>query len=270
MNIINLSETDLEKLVEVLLDAFTGYFVKMPEDVGYWERRFFNARVDMALSYGVESAGDLVGFIINAIDEAEGKKTAYNTGTGVVASARGQQLVDQMYDKSIPLLKSQGITQCMLEVVDENTRAIKVYERIGFVKKRRLKSYKGVIQSGPAVRVRLLPLSKLDDLNTYQKYSWDFTNKTIFKAENQYKLYEVLAEKSNHSIGYFVINTQNGTVAQLESSVQDWESLFSGIAWASETIKINNVDSNRNGLIDYLNLIKLPNIIDQFEMSMPI
>ena len=270
MKITNLSEYEFPKVIECLLDSFQNYFIKMPEDIAYWKKRFYHARVDFSLSYGVMDKNNLVGFIINAVDFDKKLKTAYNTGTGVIKRYRGNQWVDKMYQHSIPLLKASGIEQCKLEVVDKNYRAIKVYERIGFKKARRLKSYKGEISSGPAVKIKLLSLDQIDQLNTCEKYSWDFTNATVQKASEHYELYQVLGEKNNKIMGHFVINSQNGTVAQLECTDGNWEYLFSGIAWANRTIKINNIDESRIDSIHHLEKNKIPNVIDQFEMEMKI
>ncbi len=270
MELSNLSKIKTPVLVECLLAAFKNYFVKMPKDIEYWKKRFHHARVDFDLSYGVLDKSYLIGFIINAVDKDHGLMTAYNTGTGIIENYRGNQWVDKMYDYSFPLLKLAGIEQCKLEVIDKNDRAIKVYERIGFRKIRRLKSYKGNLTAGPAVKLKRLALTEIERINGYNGYSWDFTNATVFKAAKFYELYQVLHEKNNKNIGHFVINSQNGIIAQLECPSENWAYLFSGIAWASETIKINNIDENRTSLIQFLNEIKIPNVIDQFEMKMKI
>jgi len=270
METTNLASTKMKDLVQCLLKAFEHYFVPMPQDLDYWQKRFYHARVHLPLSYGVTANNELVGFIINAIDDNHGKKTAYNTGTGILDHHRGQQLVDRMYSYSIPLLKEKGVEQCQLEVIDKNYRAIKVYERIGFQKTKTLMSYKGNLNSSFPVRVKSLPLEKIQELNSYDDYAWDFTNTTVLMAKKYYQLFEVVGEKKMEHIGHFVINPHNGTVAQLECMDDQWEALFNGISWASKTIKINNIDDRRTNLISYLNKIELPNVINQFEMEMKI
>jgi len=127
----------------------------MPSDPVFWQNRWNWARVDYELSFGVFEGEQLVAFIINGIDQHNGKRTAFNTGTGVIKNFRGQQLVDKMYAAALPHFQKAGIEKYLLEVFVNNERAIRVYERIGFKKIRRLKCYKGKLQSGTnAVQVQ--------------------------------------------------------------------------------------------------------------------
>ena len=151
-NIQHLKNTDLPIIVDCLVKAFANYFVPMPDSVDYWRNRFKGARVNFELSYGVFDDQQLVAFIINGVDGEKEALTAFNTGTGVLPAYRGQQLVDKMYEKAIPIFKENDITSCALEVIQANDRAIRVYERIGFTKQRSLQCFKGAIKlEGKAV-----------------------------------------------------------------------------------------------------------------------
>ena len=105
MKIRPLTDCPLSQIVDCLGEAFENYFVKMPSDVEFWRNRFKAARVDYNLSYGVFDQDGLVAFIIHGIDQHLGQKTAFNTGTGVIPSFRGRQLVDKIYEFAIPKLK---------------------------------------------------------------------------------------------------------------------------------------------------------------------
>jgi len=84
IEIRDLANTKLSTIVDCLLIAFDGYFVKMPSDVHYWANRYKGARVDFSLSFGAFEGDKLVAFIINGIDDDKGMRTAFNTGTGVI------------------------------------------------------------------------------------------------------------------------------------------------------------------------------------------
>ena len=70
MEIRSLADTNLSDIVACLLEAFEGYFVKMPESIDYWEERFRGARVEYELSFGMFDQDRLVAFIMNGIDIA--------------------------------------------------------------------------------------------------------------------------------------------------------------------------------------------------------
>ena len=273
MKIDNLANIELKEIVGCLLKSFEGYFVSMPSDILYWQNRFKASRVDLALSFGVFENANLVGFILNGIDLDNNQKTAFNTGTGIIENYRGRQLVDRMYTYALPVLKENGICKCKLEVIDKNHRAIKVYERIGFAKARKVKCFNGELTPGPKTSVTLQEIS-LDAIGSMAggtEYSWENTTKAISLVKYNYKVYKVVKPNTpDQNLGYFIINPTLGYIAQLESPSDSWPEVFEGIRQVSSKIKINNIDEQRVALLHQLKKEGLHNTIDQYEMEMEI
>ena len=269
MEIKSLTNTSFDEIIDCLLKAFEGYFVTMPNDKDYWQQRFKAAGVNYEWSSGAFADGKLVGFMIHAFDPKN--KSAHNTGTGVLTEYRGRQLVDLMYNWSLPIFRENGIRQCQLEVIDQNHKAIKVYERIGFSIKRVLKCFSGtqIIPTTGNVTKQEFPI---DQLNTISRsgvdYAWDNKDGCIRSDPKNYQCYSVALE--GDYIGYFIINPKNGYIAQLDAINKQWSPIFTAIGNISSEFKINNIDSNRKGLIDHLQSIKAQNTINQFEMVMKI
>ena len=269
MEIKNLEHTPLKDIVAALVEAFSDYFVPMPDSVSYWENRFRIAMLDPTLSFGMFDGDSLVGFILIGVDNHGGHLTAFNTGTGVLPKYRGMAIVDKLYEYAIPQFKSRGITHCALEVIERNQKAIKVYERIGFEKHIFYHCFKGELIA-PAENVSLhevdfddIPLDKRSHLN-----SWDHTDKAIQIAGN-YSCFEVVQNET--AIGYFVIDSATGYVPQLNSyndEAAHWEVVLNGIAMVCSTVKINNVDSRKAYLAAALLKSGLDNFINQYEMQM--
>ncbi len=271
VNIQNLAHTSLPEIVDCLLEAFTGYFVPMPKEVAFWENRFRSARVDYAHSYGAFVGERLVGFIIHGIDRHEGKLTAFNSGTGVIPDFRGQQLVDRMYAAALPALRTAGIEQCLLEVIQANDRAIRVYERIGFHQLRRLRCFKGPLKISD-IKVEVQEVDTMDLLAKpnpqHHFYSWDNMNQAVELAAAIYKSYAVTQDQQ--PIGYFIVNPKIGYLAQLEATDGNWPALLAGIHQIAPAIRINNVDARRERMVQQLLAAGLDNSIDQYEMLMAI
>lgn len=271
MKIQNLKTTDLAEIVNCLVRAFDGYFVKMPDDVAYWDTRFKGARVDYGLSYGVFDKGELVAFIINGIDEHDGKRAAFNTGTGVIETHRGQQLIDKIYTYALPQLQAAGIEKCMLDVIQANARAIRVYERIGFSIKRNFLCFKGTMtlpeEAEVVVKeVAIQALLKRENPNHFY-YSWDDTDVAILSSGGVYKGYLVQNEKG-HTLGHFVLNPKNNYVAQLEAAPTHFLNVMNGLNEIANTVRMNNVDERRTDYIEQLLSSGLENHINQYEMEM--
>lgn len=276
MEIKNLGQTDLDAIVECFLHAFSGYFVQLPTQTSYWENRFRIARADYHLSFGVFENGKLVAFIINGIDKHEGELTAFNTGTGVIPDFRNRQLVDKMYAEAIPAFKTKGIKKCVLEVVQKNDRAIRVYERIGFKKTREYLCFKGEISMDyPGIEVREIDFEKIKSFPNpnHHFYSWDNYTEAMALSQKSCRFYEVFDEKGK-AVGFFILNPELTFLPQFEifeeNEKGNWEKLFAGIKKISPTVKINNVDARRSDLIRAISAAGPENYINQFEMEMKI
>ncbi len=268
MKFKNLTDVSIEQIVACLVKAFEGYFVKMPSEPEFWSKRFEYARVEKSLSWGVFDQGELVGFVINAVDYHDQVLTAFNTGTGVLPAYRGKQLVDKMYREGLIHLRERGIEKCSLEVIDKNERAIRVYQRIGFRTKHKLRGYQGEIWSTGTSRIQLGTLEDLMHEAADRNYSWDNRMETIRRAGASYQVYEVYKGSGKTAMGYFIINPDNGYVAQLEALDGDWEGVFDGISQIQTQVRINNVKEDRAQLISYLTKMNVENTFNQFEMEM--
>ena len=271
MEIKNLSNTSLEEVVFAILMAFEGYFVTMPSDPVYWKSRFQSARVDWTCSFGLFDEGELVAFIINGIDYEGTAKVAFNTGTGVVPKYRGQKIVDQLYEYAFPFLKEKEITHYALDVIQENSRAIRVYERIGFSIQKEHHCFKGKIAtSSYQTSLKQISIAEIQDSKDYL-HAWDNSIPAIKNSpKGTYSCYEVL-NLEQEKIGFFVINPISGYLPQFEiyqtDLTQNWSLLFDGIAQINRALKISNVDGERRDQRAILTSLRLENTINQYGME---
>lgn len=276
MEIKDLGATPLSVIVDCLTESFKGYFVELPSDVAYWENRYKNARVDYSLSYGVFDGDKLVAFIINCIDIQNGKKTAYNTGTGVLPSYRGKAMVDKLYEHAVPLLKKKGVEQLSLEVIQTNERAIHVYKRLGFEITHDLPCFKGTLNLPDKPGVTVAKIKYKDALplmaNVTAHHAWDFNMQAVKQAHAKWLFYKV--EENRNYLGYFIVNPVGNTIVQMELAKGldngHWKTLLCGIKQVVPEMRIINVDASRTNMIAALLHAGLVNFIDQFEMEKPI
>jgi len=271
MQIKDLSTTALEEVIFAILMAFEGYFLTMPSDRVYWESRFQASRVDWTCSFGLFEEGALVAFIINGIDQRGKDKIAFNMGTGVIPKYRGQQMVDQLYEYALPFFYEKKITHCALEVVQENNRAIRVYERIGFSKIKEFYCYKGKLaRSTYQTTLEEVHIDKIES-SKEDLYAWDNATSAIKNSpKGMYVCYEVL-NLEQEKIGFFVVNPSSGYLPQFEiykpNVSENWSLLFDGIAQISRVLKINNVDAKRRAQRSVLVSLGLENTLNQYEME---
>ena len=268
MTIKTLEGLSLQDVLPVFLEAFEGYFVPMPTSIDYWASRFDLAQVDFSASYGAFHNDRLVAFIIHAIDQKQGQKVAFNTGTGVLRPYRGQHLVDQMYDMAFDELGNRGVQRFELEVIIENLVAIAVYKRLGFDVRRTYKCYRGKL--GDAYNPHMFSVKRCDisdcvSFQNFTDYSWDFRTSVIKRAENKYGSY-LVHTSAGKAVGYFIVDEKSGTIAQVDATKGHISDVIAAIGIKCADVKINNIDLSRKEVLEALDHLGLKNTIDQYEM----
>lgn len=268
MKIRTLASAPFEEVIGCFFTAFTGYFVKLPEDKAYWRNRFFTARVDWDLSFGMFNGEELVAFIIHGVDLSGGNLTAYNTGTGVLLDFRGNGFVDILYAHALPLLRQQGIEKCHLEVICENEKAKKVYERIGFSIKRKLRSFSGTLPEKTSEEgLQKWHFSEVFNTGLYMPghYSRDNSAEAVRMADEKVSTYFLGAEKSPEA--YLIIDT-GGNIIKIVSRTDNYLKLLTAAGDVAKEVKLKNVDTGRTNLINALEKLHFSNPVNQYEMEM--
>jgi predicted GNAT family acetyltransferase len=113
--------------------------------------------------------GRLAGFVLAALQEQQGKRIAWNAGTGVAVPFRRQGIAKQLMHKAVEALQEIQVDEYWLEVVCDNVGAIRAYESAGFQKAARLYGLvlegnlaQGKFSSSKPPGFRLVPCSPSD------------------------------------------------------------------------------------------------------------
>ncbi|MEM9936446.1 MAG: GNAT family N-acetyltransferase [Bacteroidota bacterium] len=270
MRIHTLDDVPFEDIIACFLEAFEGYYVKMPEDQDYYRERWKTAGVEFGKSFGMSDGDQLVGFMIHAIGDKGKGLTAFNTGTGVIPAYRGRKLVSQIYQEAIPALKAGGIHRSQLEVISQNERAIRAYEGVGFKKEKHFICVKGSLapslnESFELRKVMLteVPWQLFKDLKLY---SWDNQTSTLATSNHDY----YLVYHQNELSGYFIHRPNRGVIHQAESldtSEEGWKRLFSAIKSITPEMRMLNIDDSLTDKLRFLHQYGVSPYIEQYEMA---
>ena len=143
MNCRTLSDDDFRSLFLTFNAAFSKNFVKLqPTEEEFLYRINKKVRVENDISAGSFDGAEMLGFIIHSSNTYQGIPTAYNGGTGVLPGFRNQKIAEELYEFLVPRIQSHFLARILLEVVEVNEFAIKLYEKIGFHFKRRMLCFK--------------------------------------------------------------------------------------------------------------------------------
>lgn len=264
----SLENIEFEVLVKALHISFADYFVPMTAPASFWEKYWKINRVRYDLSFGIFDNDVLVAFMVNGIDYRNGKLVAFNVGTGVLPSHRGQRFVQQLYDFAFPILKNNGVENFGLEVVTKNIQAIKAYQRVGF---KIDKLYQCFSKSDLVVRLYVEYSAKeVNEPNweiyepfTKEDYSWGVAKQGIALDAKSFSYFELFHD--NELIAYYIIKPTNGSVVRFEASnYHGYQAMYHHWQTHFEKISITNVQHPEK--IQFLNNYEFHNYINQFEM----
>jgi ribosomal protein S18 acetylase RimI-like enzyme len=213
----------VEDMHATFLEAFSDYLVKM--DVPLWRFETMARRRGMVpeASVGAFVEDKLVGFIFNGLREWGGRRTAYDTGTGVVPDFRKQGATTGMFGHTLTILKGMGVDQYLLEVIKENDPAGDLYRKQGFEVVRGLDCYvaprEGFSVGATPEGVALvdMPVDALgwDRLRTF----WDFEPSWQNSVESVMAVPEtmvaVTAVSDGQVVGYGLVEPRTGDLPQL-------------------------------------------------------
>ena len=134
--LVPLVEADLEIVADVLRRGFADYFVPIPFDRALLLNMIAHDGMAPALSRLVLRDEDPVGCAMIA----RRGWTSRLAGMAIVPEARGQGVGRSVMDDLIEQARERGDRRIVLEVIEQNEPAVRLYEACGFTRIRRLVS----------------------------------------------------------------------------------------------------------------------------------
>ena len=220
---------------------------------------------------------ELIGFMLHSRAYFQGIDTIYNGGTGIVSAYRGKGIIQKIYKNLSPRLRESGAKRILLECITTNLSALKLYEVMGFQKKRLLHCFKGIISLDLGLNNLIFKETqdfKLDRFNAFIDFSPSFLDAN--ECLNSNWKYEKLIEsyQGQTLIGYVIFQRHLGMVSQLGVR-KDYRRQGVGTALLNyvqqdcqRSLTLMNVPSKAEGMLQFLGKIGLVNYVDQYEMEL--
>lgn len=279
MEIKSLEKTDFETIFKAFSQSFADYEMQVnaEELKAMWKRRGFNPN----LSFAAFEGENIVAFTLNGIGDFNGIKMAYDTGTGTLKEYRGQGLATKIFEYSIPYLKEANINHYLLEVLQHNTKAVSVYQNIGFEVTRELNYF---VWSNENFNNEIKDIDtscfiEKIDINNYLFVSdfWDFypswqnSFESIQRASEDFISLGAFVDRK--LVGYCIFEPNSGDITQI---AVDKAHRRKGIAslLLQEVSKLNkntktkliNTDIACSSIVDFLKTKNIEITGRQFEM----
>ena len=259
--------------------AFSDYQVKLDMPFSKFENMLIGRGFNPNISIGAFKDNELIGFIYNGLRLWNNKKTAYDTGTGVIKEYRHQGITSTMFSNLKDVLIKNNIEYYLLEVLKTNTIAFELYKNQVFKVIRSFDCFKlEKLSDIPPIKLSIENKSKIteEEWSELIKFwniepSWQNSIDSIKSTIDNFQF--SLVKNNNEIIGYAIIDKFTGSIPQIavHSEYRNQgigKNLIANLInnTASNTISIINVDSGYTPLIKMLLSIGFTNYIGQYEM----
>jgi ribosomal protein S18 acetylase RimI-like enzyme len=285
IEIKQLKGIDTEVIHDCFTRAFEDYVEPFKLSVSQLKHMIERRGYDENISFGAFDKGSLVGFTLNGKGFWTGEKTAYDTGTGMVKAYRELGLATRIFEESLEILKQEGITQYLLEVIKTNTRAFNLYRKAGFKISRTLDYF---VKNRDDLKLRdpILPVQykfrriAIPDWDLFKSFwefepSWQNSIAAITRKINTFIIMGI--EFENEIIAYGIMEPETGDIPQL-CVKQGFRrrklasALFSKLAEQIKTdeIKLINTEERYLPQKDFMKSLGFSPGFGQYEMILPI
>lgn len=263
---------------ETLFDAFRRAFVDYSVPIALTRTQLAEIHrrrgVRLDLSAGAFAGDALVGFTFNGLGEWEGRRSGYDSGTGVCPDARGRRLASRMMYRSLELLRDVGATRYVLEVIQDNAVAYRVYEGLGFRVTRELLcwSLDSVAESTNA-EIGIELVSSLDSVKPGGMWDWTPTwQNSIDSIRRAAELRSILAAVESDAVVGYAVLFESGDLAQFAVAPSSRRCgigtalLHAARARSTHPLRIINTDSRDAGTSSFLEALGATETVRQYEM----
>jgi len=127
-----LKDCTIEEGVKAWNVGFEGYYFDATTTPEVFTNRLVSEGLSPNLSVVAFKDNKPVGIVKNGVRLVNGKKIAWNGGTGVASELRKQGIGQILMDETLKIYKEEGVDLATLEAISENERAIALYKKIGY------------------------------------------------------------------------------------------------------------------------------------------
>ena len=263
MDIRTLRDDDFEAVFTAFNRAFSDYIVPLTLQREQLREMMVRRGYRPEASAAAFDGESIVAFVLNGLD----RDRAYNTGTGVIPGSRRRGLSREILEMTMPVLREMGAATYLLEVLETNTPAFRLYETSGFRETRRLQCWSLPFEE----RAAALPRQRevlWDQWSGWWEFepSWQNASASIERAR------EPFVAIGNES-GYAIVFPAAADLAQLAVAPASRRNgigrqlLNAASALARRPLRILNIDDRHHGIAAFLQSVGATRSVRQIEMA---
>ena len=267
-----LENTSYEQLAECFCLAFSDYAFPMKLSPQQLRGVLEQSGVDLTLSYGAFTEDRLVGFFFNSSSLYNGQKAVFDVGTAVIPEHRGKGVFHQMFQVMERQLIRNQVEAYYLEVLQQNKRAIQLYQKHGFAVEREYV----VLNSGdrPEEEVPFQGEEREFSQFDFSAVSDCVTVKPCFEhsigvLQKNSHLYSVRYTREEERISSFCVYAKaNGAILQLGyEDLSALKRILQSLISTFPSVGVKNIDTSYPQVLELFHSLHFKEMTRQFEMS---
>ena len=279
MTIARLSQVSHADIHAAFMRAFSDYHIPVKETSQEMAVANMQRGIDYDASFGSFADNEeLIGFILCGIRNDNGKLRYYDGGTAIIPEWRGMGVGGLLLDTVLSDANSRGAYEFVLEVIQDNLKARKLYESRGFAISRSLRCYKKSLEEIPSMESSSYTIDT-PRMGGYIKVSeslplpyipsWQNTNASVINIF-EHLIIRVLIQGVN-PVGYFVLHPYTGNIMQI-SAVGESPTIYRELISLAKSctianmVRFINIDETST-FISFLEEDGWDLLVDQYEMT---
>lgn len=269
-----LEGTSWQQITECFLLAFSDYYFPANMTALQLQKQLEKSGADLTLSFGAFEEETMVGFIFNACSFYNGEKAVFDVGTGVVPAHRGNHVFSGMFRFALEELSRQKIDAYYLEVLQQNEKAVAIYQRQGFLTEREYLVLKAGKSSGAKAETEITdvpfpsPRCLAENLTLIKPC---FEHSTAILERNPQLSRVCYIQREETVTAFCVYAKDTGAVLQLGyESLEDVKQLIQQLALDHPGLVVKNLDCSAKEVADLFFSLGFQELTKQYEMKRPI
>jgi GNAT superfamily N-acetyltransferase len=244
-----LTECNITDIITAWNRGFEGYFVQIEMTPEAFFQRIVNEGLSLNLSLLGYDGEKPVAVVVNGVRTIDGKKTAWNGGTGVAPEYRGKGVSKQLMEETLKIYEQEGVEVATLEAIKENERAIKLYERYGYQIVDAVAFLSGTHRSsGASFNAESIRPEQLPHLDYYKEnIPWQCQWQSVRAGEAQ-----IFYGSEGNPLGYSLFRRVWNGQGELERVIIYQIEIFGEVAWGLLEEILNHLSAGAVGPVSLM------------------
>ncbi|KPN98113.1 GNAT family N-acetyltransferase [Lysinibacillus sp. ZYM-1] len=207
MKIKTVSQCTLEEVLKAWNKGFEGYFVPIDMTAEVFLQRLVGEGLSSEHSIVIFDHDEPIGIVMNGFRDIDGRKIAWNGGTGISPAYRGKGVSRLLMEETLAIYERENVEIATLEAIKENLVAIALYEKNGYVIANQLQflsgEYEAKVEHTTSIRAETIRPEQLQHVPYYQgDVPWQCSWHSVKQGEAK-----IFYSETNEVLGYMLYKT---------------------------------------------------------------